>query len=57
MNCDTPVSPYLVIKHPLPSFSNGLALYVERYEFEPGLRDEYCYEFLVVFLIESRQIL
>jgi hypothetical protein len=32
-------------------------LYFERYGFDPELRDEYNYKFLVVFLIASRQIL
>lgn len=55
------VSPYLAIK--LTRYRvfrigwSALALYFERYGFEPGLRDEYLYKFLVVFLTESRQIL
>jgi len=36
---------------------SALALHFEKYGFEPGLRDEYRYKFLVVFLTESRQIL
>jgi len=55
------VSPYLVIK--LTRYRvfrigwSALVLYFERYGFEPELRDEYLYKFLVIFLTESRQIL